>query len=546
MTLALVLLCSMAALSQAPAIPFAGTVIRLNTPPADWVAEGGGLLAFGSEVLVNLSTPEAPAKVLASFSLDAPVTSAALAGSYAYLAQEGLGLRVMDLNIPSRPADLGLIPVSGDRLRVALVDGRLLVATRGRLSIMELNHSICPDNSLGVCMGPADPFDMAEVASVSLDGLVLAMSSWDGKVILAMDAGPLEVVDLSAPGPPVAMKPLGESLPAVALAAFSRGLVVGFPGTVSESVRVVPGRSPFEVWGAEGLVAQGRILFVASGDQGLYEVRDVTPIEATVSVAVGNFFFSPSNVNLSQGDRVHWTWVGGTHTSTSGACPGGNCLPNGIWDSGTKTGGTFDFTFNDAGNFPYFCEVHGASMTGRVAVASVGPTPLSATASANPSVGPAPLVVAFTGTALGGTPPYVYAWSFGDGTVDPSEKDPPHAYIQAGNYSAVLTVTDAASGAVQAAPVTIAVVDPSSNPPVISAIKKTAPPFAIVITGSNLQNGIRVFINEMEWAGVGWKNPGKIKLGGGKALKAAVPKGTGTVVRLLNPDGGSVTQTFTW
>ncbi len=352
--LALALLSPMVLLAEAPAAPFAGSVVGLNTPPADWVAEGGGLLAFGSGVAVNLATPEAPAKVLASFSLGAPVTSAALAGSYAYLAQEGLGLRVMDLTIPSQPVDLGLIPLSGDRLRVALVGGRLLVATTGRLSIMELNHSICPDNSLGVCMGPADPFDMAEVATVPLNGTAVAMSSWEGKAILAMDASSLEAVDLSAPGPPMALEQLHGTVSAGALASFSRGLAVGFSGAVPESVRVVPGRSPFEVWGAKGLVAEGRILFVASGDQGLYAVRDVTPIEATVSVSVGNFFFSPSNVNINQGDKVHWTWVGGTHTSTSGDCPGGNCLPDGHLELGNQGAGQLRLYLQRGGQFSLF------------------------------------------------------------------------------------------------------------------------------------------------------------------------------------------------
>ena len=366
--LGLVLSISMVVLAEAPAAPFAGSVGGLNTPPADWVAEGGGLLAFGRGVVVNLSKPEAPAKVLVSLTMASPVSGAVLVGPYAYLAQEGLGLRVIDLTVPSQWADLGLIPVSGDRLRVALVGGRLLLATDGRLSIMELNHSICPDNPLGVCMGPADPFDIAEVATVPLNGTVIAMSGWEGKAILAMEAGPLALVDLSAPGPPVALEQLHGVVSVGALASFSRGLAVGFPGTVPEAVRVVPGQSPFEVWGAKDLVAEGRILFVASGSQGLYEVRDVTPIEATISVSVGNFFFSPSNVNINQGDKVHWTWISGTHTTTSGTCPGGNCTPDGTWNSGTKTGGSFDFVFNSAGNFPYFCEVHPTPMQGVIYV----------------------------------------------------------------------------------------------------------------------------------------------------------------------------------
>ena len=544
--LGLVLSISMVVLAEAPAAPFAGSVGGLNTPPADWVAEGGGLLAFGRGVVVNLSKPEAPAKVLVSLTMASPVSGAVLVGPYAYLAQEGLGLRVIDLTVPSQWADLGLIPVSGDRLRVALVGGRLLLATDGRLSIMELNHSICPDNPLGVCMGPADPFDIAEVATVPLNGTVVAMSGWEGKAILAMGASPPEAVDLSAPGPPVALEPFQGLVSAGALASFSRGLAVGFPAAGPETVRAVQGQSSFEVWGAKGLAAEGRTLFAATGDRGLYEVRDETSAEAIVSVNVGDFFFSPAVVNINQGDQVRWAWVGGTHSTTSGACPGGDCAPDGTWDSGAKSAGSFSRTFNTADTFPYFCSIHLSAMTGRVVVASVGPTPLSAAASANPVAGLVPLAVAFTGTAVGGTPPYTYAWSFGDGTVDSSEKDPPHTYAQVGSFSAVLTVTDAASGTVQAAPVGITVAEPSSNPPVITAIKKMAPPFAIMITGSNLQNGIRVFINEAEWTMVTWKNPGKIKLGGGKALKAAVPKGASTPIRLLNPDGGSVTQTFRW
>ncbi len=354
------------------------------------------------------------------------------------------------------------------------------------------------------------------------------------------------MVDLSAPGPPMALEQLHEAVSAGALASFSRGLAVGFPGAVPEAVRVVPGRSPFEVWGAKGLVAEGRVLFVASGDQGLDAVRDVTPIEATVSVSVGNFFFSPSDVNINQGDKVHWTWVGGTHTPTSGDCPGGELPARRHLELGNQGGGQLRLHLQRRGQFSLFLlnPLVGHDRSSRSGERGANaPVRLGF---ANPVAGSVPLAVVFTGTAVGGTPPYTYAWSFGDGTADSSEKDPPHTYTQVGSYSAVLTVTDAASGTVQAAPVGITVAEPSSNPPVITAIKKVAPPFAIVITGSNLQNGIRVFINGAEWTSVAWKNLGKMKLGGGKALKAVVPKGASTLVRLLNPDGGSVTQTFTW
>ena len=47
----------------------------------------------------------------------------------------------------------------------------------------------------------------------------------------------------------------------------------------------------------------------------------------------------------------------------------------------------------------------------------------------------------FTGEAFGGTPPYTYAWTFGDGDTS-TDQNPTHAYIAAGVYNVTLTVTD--------------------------------------------------------------------------------------------------------
>jgi hypothetical protein len=80
---------------------------------------------------------------------------------------------------------------------------------------------------------------------------------------------------------------------------------------------------------------------------------------------------------------------------------------------------------------------------------------------------------------------------------------------------------------------------------VITLLKKASPPFKIIVTGSNLQNGIKVFIDGAEWSSVVWKNAGKIQLTG-SALKTAVPKNTPRTFRFLNPDGGEVTTTWQW
>ena len=69
------------------------------------------------------------------------------------------------------------------------------------------------------------------------------------------------------------------------------------------------------------------------------------------------------------------------------------------------------------------------------------------------------------------------------------------------------------------------------NPPAITLIKKVAPPFKLVVTGDNLQNGIKVYIDETEWTSVAWKSTGKINVEGRCRPKAAVPKGVSTIFR---------------
>jgi hypothetical protein len=168
--------------------------------------------------------------------------------------------------------------------------------------------------------------------------------------------------------------------------------------------------------------------------------------------------------------------------------------------------------------------------------------PLSAAASASVLQGATPLSVDFEAGAAGGTPPYTCAWSFGDGAIS-SEVAPGHLYAVAGTYRVVLTVADAASRTATDDHLSILASIPVA-PPVIVLVKKVSPPFKLVVMGSNLQSGIRVFIDGAEWTGVVWKNAGKIQLTGG--IKAAVPRATTHAFRFLNPDGGEAATTWGW
>lgn len=97
---------------------------------------------------------------------------------------------------------------------------------------------------------------------------------------------------------------------------------------------------------------------------------------ATTTVDTFSFGFNPSSITVAVGDTVHWTISSGFHNvaPNGGTEPAGNS-PGSSW--------TYDYTFNNPGAFPYYCQVHGAAaMSG---VVNVEPAP---TATDTPSPSP--------------------------------------------------------------------------------------------------------------------------------------------------------------
>ena len=86
------------------------------------------------------------------------------------------------------------------------------------------------------------------------------------------------------------------------------------------------------------------------------------PPEETTEVLIQDFAFDPPHIQVTVGDTV--TWTQGTdaapHTATA---------DDGTFDSGNLTdeGETFEFTFEEAGEVSYFCEIH-PDMLGLVTV----------------------------------------------------------------------------------------------------------------------------------------------------------------------------------
>ena len=110
---------------------------------------------------------------------------------------------------------------------------------------------------------------------------------------------------------------------------------------------------------------------------------------AEFKVAIIGKAFRPDTITINAGDTVTWTVegaIGEPHSVTaedqsfdSGIGEGGNSI---LEDNGQ----TFEHTFNEPGEFAYFCTIHPTTMTGTVVVVAEGASaPPAAEPSGEPS-----------------------------------------------------------------------------------------------------------------------------------------------------------------
>ena len=121
-----------------------------------------------------------------------------------------------------------------------------------------------------------------------------------------------------------------------------------------------------------GLAAIAAALVMTACGGGADSPTSDTAAEAPSSpaVTIEAIAFDPAELEVSVGDTVTWTNQdeGVKHTVTSGkpgdkGVPGlGNekpDKPDGLFDGSlADAGDTFEFTFDEAGTYNYFCEVH--------------------------------------------------------------------------------------------------------------------------------------------------------------------------------------------
>ncbi len=92
-------------------------------------------------------------------------------------------------------------------------------------------------------------------------------------------------------------------------------------------------------------------IFIAASEDSGSPPPPTPPANLTVEVGPG-LTFTPGNITVKVGDTVTWVFRA-FHTTTSDARTGAE-----VWDSGSKSSGSFAHKFTTPGTYPYYCAIH--------------------------------------------------------------------------------------------------------------------------------------------------------------------------------------------
>jgi plastocyanin len=116
-------------------------------------------------------------------------------------------------------------------------------------------------------------------------------------------------------------------------------------------------------WTVRGGIVLG-LLAVSLAAGGVATAAPATQQAIVVEMASNPNRFGPTEVVVAPGTTVTWRTVSGSHSTTS---------ETGLWDSVDRlpVGQSYSFTFNDVGEYAYFCRAHqDQAMAGKVIVRS--------------------------------------------------------------------------------------------------------------------------------------------------------------------------------
>jgi glucose/arabinose dehydrogenase/plastocyanin len=138
----------------------------------------------------------------------------------------------------------------------------------------------------------------------------------------------------------------------------------------------------------------------------------VSASATTWTVQASGFLFTPQNLIVAPGDTIHWDWLDGTHTVTSGTgCVHNTTFFNAPLDLTHKS---FDFVVpSGVPSIPYFCNFHCAfGMTGLITVQSTDIRNLVITLDGAQEVPPVTTAAIGSGTATLDAGTNLFSWNY--------------------------------------------------------------------------------------------------------------------------------------
>lgn len=110
------------------------------------------------------------------------------------------------------------------------------------------------------------------------------------------------------------------------------------------------------------------IVTVTDNTPGLTPSPDPTEInENDTTIEIGDDFFEPEDISIDAGTRVIWEWTGENDHRVDIEYQGEEAL------SDEQSEGTYEFTFDQPGEYDYHCTVHGPEiMSGTIVVREAG------------------------------------------------------------------------------------------------------------------------------------------------------------------------------
>ncbi len=230
------------------------------------------------------------------------------------------------------------------------------------------------------------------------------------------------------------------------------GATAGKPVTCNASA--TGGTSPYTFsWSAPGAspsTGSGVSFTTAYATKGTFVANatatDVNNVQRsqTASIVVGA---QPITVAVTCGNATAGKPVTCSASATGGTPPYAFSWSAPGGSPATGTGASFTTTYPAKGTNVVNATATDANGVKKsaTAIVVVAGQPLTASLTASPGVGTSGQPTVFSGSSSGGTTPYMFSWSFGDGSSTQLGSSVAHTYSAPGNYTVVLSVTDANS-----------------------------------------------------------------------------------------------------